>query len=192
MTHPNVLELQDTDRKPLFLGADVKALYPSMDQAATAELAFQAVRDSKISFKGINFKRLAVYLLLTVGSVGMKQMGIPEAIPVRTEGDSSTSLKTNINKKLDNWMINLDELTETCKRTMVAAMIKVATIIMMMTTCYTFGGLLFLQMAGAGIGLRGSASLAKVAMGLWDQRWATVMFSWGIRCKIYLRNIDDL
>ena len=75
---------------------------------------------------------------------------------------------------------------------MIATIVKIATITMMMTTCYTFGGLIFLQTSGAGIGLRGSASLAKVTMGLWDQRWARVMISWGIRCKIFLRYIDDL
>ena len=92
------LELQDTGKKPLFLEADVKALYPSMDQAATAELAFQAVKNSDVSFRGINYKRLAVYLLLTVGEVGMRQLGIREAIPTRVGSDSrSTSLFRHVN-----------------------------------------------------------------------------------------------
>ena len=58
---------------------------------------------------------------------------------------------------------------------MVAAMVKVATLVMMMTTCYTFAGKIYLQTSGAGFGLRGSACLAKVTMGLWDIRWARVM-----------------
>ena len=188
-----VTEMQDTDKTPLFLGADVKALYPSMDQASTAELAFQAVKESNIGFKGFNFKRLAVYLFLTLGSDEMKHLGISEAIPRRIRTNTKAeSLKADVNKKLDNWEVNLDGLSDGCKKIMIAAMMKVATIVMMMTTCYTFGGLIFLQTSGAGIGLRGSASLAKVTMGLWDQRWAKVMVSWGIRCKIFLRYIDDL
>ena len=59
-------------------------------------------------------------------------------------------------------------------------------------TCYTFGGLIYLQSDGAGIGLRGSAAQAKIVMGLWDQRWAKLMCSWKFLAKIFVRYIDDI
>ena len=40
------VEIQDFTKTPEFMGGDVVALYPNMDQASTAELAFQAVFDS--------------------------------------------------------------------------------------------------------------------------------------------------
>ena len=96
------------------------------------------------------------------------------------------------NIDINNWIVDISLLSERDKRYMVAAMIKMAVIVMGKTTCYSFGGLLYLQTSGAGIGLRGSASLAKGTMGLWDKAWAQIMHSWGIRVKLYMRYIDDL
>ena len=39
--------LQDEDEEPIFLGADVTALYPSLDQIETAALVAQAVEELK-------------------------------------------------------------------------------------------------------------------------------------------------
>ena len=63
---------------------------------------------------------------------------------------------------------------------------------MMSSTCYSFGGSIFLQKSGAGIGLRGSAAQAKVTMAMWDRRWASVMSSWSIIAQIFIRYIDDM
>ena len=77
-----------------------------------------------------------------------------------------------------NWEIHSELLTERDKRWMIAAMIKIAVIIMGQSTYYSFGGILY--------------RLAKISMGKWDQAWADVMLAWGIKCKIYMRYIDDL
>ena len=67
-------------------------------------------------------------------------------------------------------------MSERDKRYMVAAMIKMAVIVMGKTTCYSLGGLSYLQITtGDGIGIRGSASLDKVKMGIWDKAWAGEM-----------------
>ena len=63
---------------------------------------------------------------------------------------------------------------------------------MMRTTCYSFGGEIFLQEEGAGIGLRGSAALAKIVMAIWDQRWAYVMRMWQLTCHLFIRYVDDI
>ena len=83
-------------------------------------------------------------------------------------------------------------MKENEKRTMVALMIKLSVIVIMNTTCYSFGGELFLQSSGAGIGLRASACIAKIIMGLIDRMWASVNSSFGLIMAIYLRYIDDL
>ena len=74
----------------------------------------------------------------------------------------------------------------------IATMIKISVILMSKTTCYSFGGALYIQRSGAGIGLRASAYLAKITIGSWDQAWAEIMYSWGLKCKLYMRYIDDL
>ena len=122
----------------------------------------------------------------------MRKIGLGHVVPTKLEPDESNSLLVKKNRELYNWRIPLDELNDVDKRIALATMIKIAVIIMSKTTCYSFGGLLYIQLAGAGIGLRASACLAKITMGKWDQAWASVMYSWGIKCKLYMRYIDDL
>ena len=47
---------------------------------------------------------------------------------------------------------------------MVAAMVKISTLVLMKSTCYSFGGSIYLQCDGAGIGMRASAALARIVM----------------------------
>ena len=75
--------IQDLSLKPVFLGGDAVALYPSMDDVGTADLIFKAVRTTSIEFKDINYKRLAVYLYLVMGPQYMRDMGLTACIPSR-------------------------------------------------------------------------------------------------------------
>ena len=75
---------------------------------------------------------------------------------------------------------------------MIALMIKISTIILMESTVYTFGGDIYLQREGSGIGLRASACLAKVVMASLDSRWARVQSVWGLKVQCYFCYIDDL
>ena len=95
---------------------------------------------------------------------------------------------------MNYWYFPFDEdkLDESIKTGMVAAMLKIATLTMMYTTCYSFGGNLYRQKSGAGIGLRGSAALAKITMAFWDQNWSLMMTISGFKSKLFLRYIDDL
>ena len=165
------------------MGADVRALYPSMDQTATSELAFEAVINSQIEFSGIDYELLVIYLKLVLGDIELRRLGLGHLIPHKKQPDDSNSLLTKKNREKQNWDFHLNKPNERDKKYMVAAMVKIAVIVMSKTSCYSFGGDLFLQFSGAGIGLRGSASLAKVTMGMWDKAWARLMYSWGIRSK---------
>ena len=75
---------------------------------------------------------------------------------------------------------------------MLTLLVKICTLVLMESTFYTFGGRIWKQAAGAGIGLRASACLAKLLMGILDKRWAQVQDSWGILCQILVRYIDDI
>ena len=187
--------IQDFNAKPLMLGADVTALYPSMDQCATAELAAQAVRECGINFKGIDFKLLAIYLYLTIGEREMIKLNMTEVIPTRVnvqESPLTGSLLAKTNRSKSNWFVDERMLTDSMKVEMIAQMLKLATLVMMNSTCYSFGGHIYLQRDGAGIGLRGSAVLAKITMGFWDKRWAKMMSEWKFMAKLYIRYIDDI
>ena len=166
-----------------------------MDQCATGEMAARIVRETKIKPVGIDYKRLAIYLFLTIGQIEMIKLGLSDVIPTRMDTDKqneSRSLLGRNNRDLNNWFVDSYMITEDIKREMIAQMLQVATLVMMSSTCYSFGGEIFLQKVGAGIGLRGSAALAKATMGIWDTMWAALMHSWKFLVKLYIRYIDDV
>ena len=51
----------------MFIGADVSALYPSLDQVETAAITANAVGQSKVELEEIAYDELSVYLELTIG-----------------------------------------------------------------------------------------------------------------------------
>ena len=192
---PELPDLQDTAEKPVMIGGDVQALYPSMDGVATAELAARAVLESDLSFHGIDYKFLAVYILLIIGADSMKKQGLSNVIPVRINTEKypeTKSLCSKINRNMDNWRFDESKLGPKEKRILLSQLVKITTLVVMNSTCYSFGGVIYLQRAGAGIGLRGSAALARVVMSIWDKILATLLKGWKFTGKLYVRYIDDI
>ena len=64
-----VPELQE--EKFVFIGADVCALYPSLDHIETAAITANAVKESNLYFQDIAYDELSIYLSLTIGKDGM-------------------------------------------------------------------------------------------------------------------------
>ena len=157
----NKISAQDHTVKPLLLGVDVVAWYPSIDAIACAELVFEAVMDSKIEFQGNVYNWLSVYLLLTLVEDTLYEYGLREIVPERANKKSTaSSLCAQSNRDMKSWRTFGNRLNAEMKRTMLALMMKTAVLVMMKSTCYTFGGLIFKQRNGTGIGLRGSACVA--------------------------------
>ena len=78
------------------------------------------------------------------------------------------------------------------EKMLVALLLKVSILAVMDSTCYSFAGRIYKQMWGAGIGLRASACMAKIIMGLIDKLWAKTQHTWDIKLYLYFRYIDDL
>ena len=184
--------MQDFNKTPIMVGGDVVALYPNMDVTSTAELSARAVRESGIRLKGVDYKRLAVYLYLVLGPLMMVSLGLGECVPKRLLKSTACSLASTSNRDMSNWSLEWENLSEVVKREMCAQMVKIGNLVTMESTCYSFGGELYRQRSGAGIGLRSSACLAKITMGFCDRDWAEVMESWSFKCMLFVRYIDDL
>ena len=102
------------------------------------------------------------------------------------------SLAANVNREPSNWIVRTEGLSEGMKKLLVAILVKTLLIVLMDSTCYTFGGELYKQLHGAGIGLRSSACAAKLVMGKLDKKWASMQRLWGLSVQLYIRYIDDL
>ena len=57
--------IQDRSSKLEIIGLDVEALYPSLEAIQVANIVYQAVMESKIKFRGVNYQEGARYIALT-------------------------------------------------------------------------------------------------------------------------------
>ena len=74
-------DIQDFNGTPILFGADVAALYPSLEQTDTAALVAKAVEETDIEFAGVDYEIIAIYLLLTVGEQGIRRLDVGNMIP---------------------------------------------------------------------------------------------------------------
>ena len=77
------------------------------------------------------------------------------------------------------------------KRLLVATVLEIATEAMFSHHYYGFGGRMFRQMEGGPIGLRGTCTLARLIMQVYDRRWLRVVEEIGIKMRQYMRYMDD-
>ena len=188
------IPIQDMSQKPVLIGGDAVALYPSMDMVETTEMVARTALETSVRFRNIDFKFLLVYLFLILGADVLSESGLGEFIPKRKKWKDSKacSLAAQLNRDIDNWHVKVDNLSWQEEKLLIALLLKVAILAVMDSTCYSFGGRLFKQVSGAGIGLRASACMAKLLMGLIDRFWAGIQGSWDIKMYLYFRYIDDL
>jgi len=101
----------------------------------------------------------------------MIEAGRKDEIPTRKFHKKSKSVSVNakISRDSNGWRTNVENVSDNKKRIMIALMLKIAILVMMESTCYTFGGKIYRQSNGAGIGLRGSTCVAKLVMGVIDR-----------------------
>ena len=134
-----------------------------------------------------------VYILLIIGPGEMSKVGLAEYIPKKKKKSESTSLASTVNKDINNWdFSHIKPPDEKAKRNMVAIMVQIMVIVLTATTCYKFAGVIYRQKQGLGIGLRGSAALARITMCAWDRTWGKLQLILGLTVQIFCRYVDDL
>ena len=75
----------------------------------------------------------------------MVESGLSDLIPQRKMNQNgkisqAKSLSARANRSMDNWVFNLIDLDEDRKKKLVALIVKISIIVLMDSTCYTFGG----------------------------------------------------
>ena len=102
--HPPLQE----DRCPVMVHCDVVGLYPNLHPINVAKITADAIRKSKVQFRGVDYCTLAIYLVLVLGESTMRKVGLHDCIPTRKaqEGKKTSnyrSLCSNINRDERNW-----------------------------------------------------------------------------------------
>ena len=187
-------DMQEKDGRPVLFGSDVVGLYPNLEPTSVARLAANSIRSTKVKFRGINYYFLIVYILLVVGENEMKNLGLSDCIPKKKKESERNikSLAAELNRDMQNWEFSHVKLTDDLRVELLATMVQIMVLVLTGTTCYKFAGKIYRQVGGLGIGLRGSAALARIAMCIWDILWGTLQAKLGLKLQLFFRYVDDL
>ena len=104
--------LQDFSARPVLIGGDAVALYPSMDYIGTTEMVAKTIIESKVEFKNIDLKFLVVYLYLVLGENILIENDLGAYIPKRSKwvDSKAKSLSCQINRNMGNWTVSIDNI----------------------------------------------------------------------------------
>ena len=83
------------------------------------------------------------------------------------------------------------ELTDDEKKLLLATVIQLAPEAMFSHHFYVFGGDKFQQKEGGPIGLRGTCTISRLMMQIYDRRWVRRVMKSGLELKLYMRYMDD-
>ena len=188
----SVTVAQDTQADPILFGCDVVGLYPNLEPISVAHVTAQAVEKTNVKFKGVNFYFMIVYLTLILGQSQMDKMGLGGCVARKKKVDKVHSLSALSNRNMDAWEFSRIKLTDTLKRKLISVTIQLMVLLMTSSTCYKFGGKIYKQKSGLGIGLRGSAALARLLMCTWDSLWGSMQYRMGLIINLFCRYVDDI
>jgi hypothetical protein len=174
------------------VGADVEALFPNLADIEVANICFEAVLNSKIAFKNINYRKALLYIAISMNKTDQRTSPLWRVLPRRT---SQGGVRPGVTSSPDNeehWYFPGAELTLNDKRLIVATVVKIGVLVMMNTHVYTWNVESFLQKAGGPIGLRSTCAVARVVMNDWDRRWIELCNENNIRIGKSNRYMDDI
>ena len=186
----NVL-VQDGEEM-VVVGADVEALYPSMVDVEIANIAYNAIMKSKISFQNINYRKALLYLAINMHKTDQRTSALWRILPRRTSQGGVRPGVTASPDKEDHWFFPTMQLTAREKRMVVAMVVRVGVLMMMNSHVYSWDGDNYLQKAGGPIGLRSTCAIARVVMNEWDARWQKMCADNNIKLAKGDRYVDDI
>ena len=146
------------------VGADVEALYPSLQDIEIANVCYNTIMKSSISINNINYKSALLYLAITMNKTDQRTSPLWRVLPRRTSGGGVRPGVTASPENEKHWFFPKVELTNLEKRMVVAMVVKVGVLVLMNTHVYSWNGETFLQRAGGPIGLRCTCAVARFVM----------------------------
>ena len=183
---------------------DVKALYPSLDQDAAAEVVAQLVYESEVRFNGINWRCVQTFLASNHTEEELKQQGIAHLIPDRVfslgrrPGPTTPELSMKIPQDKEmppysKWKsTDIRTLTSQQKKLLLTRAVKTAVKVIFKNHVYQFGGVYYLQVSGGPIGLRLTSVVARIVMDRWSLLFLAKLDNSGWQLWAMMKYVDDV
>ena len=163
------------------VGADVEALYPSLEAIQVANIVYQAIMETDIGFEGVNYLEGARYIALTSSAQECRLGPLGRVLPRRRHVNGTRPGVTGAgpagahSDDQNQWKFPEVELTDREKRMIIAKVMHTAVLTLFQTHTYTFGGKFYLQKHGGPIGLRSTCCIARIVMLWWDRQLLEIM-----------------
>ena len=192
--------VQDKGQKIKIIGSDVESLYPSLEAIEVAEIVYEAMLETEVSFDNINWTEGSKYITLTSTEQECRVGPLKRILPKRRHvngtrpgitGEDPLSKEQN---SQDQWEFPHipNGLTKKEKRLLVAKVMKTAVLAIFKTHTYSFNKKFFLQAKGGPIGLRSTCAVARLVMMWWDDKLLEAMDKLNIKKVAGARYMDDI
>ena len=190
-------DLQDVSSPMVIIGTDVVNLYPSLDIKKVVGNVGEAILDSKITWQEIDFLEGARYIALNWSEEKCRSSGLKRVLPTRRynmgsrPGLKGEGPQGGQRGDQEQWVFPHVRLRPHEKKLLIATVVEKATEAMFHHHYYTFGGQMFQQTEGGPIGLRGTCTIARLVMQMFDRKWENMLVGTGIKLELYARYMDD-
>ena len=190
-------DLQEQTEPMVIIGTDVINLYPSLDITMVVGEVEEAILKSGIKWQDIDYLEGARYIALNWSEQQCRTSKLARVLPRRRyTGGSRPGLRGagpqgGARGDQEQWVFPHVRLSSAEKDLVVATVVQIATEAMFKHHFYGFGGKKFQQMGGGPIGLRGTCTLARLVMQIFDGRWMDRVMSTGLQIDLYTRYMDD-
>ena len=193
--------VQDRSTRIQVVGSDVAALYPSLEAIEVARIVYNAVMESEVIFKGVNYTEAARMIALTSSEQECRLGPLRRVLPRRRSnqgtrpgitGEDPLSGDTG---SQDQWKfppLGKNGLTTLEKRMLIAQVMQKSVLAIFQTHTYSFGRKFFLQKRGGPIGLRSTCCVARLVMMWWDKEFLEVAKKSNLTIKGGARYMDDV
>ena len=193
----NLEDLQDFEVAMFVIGYDVISLYPNMKVDQVCEILRQAVLEADIKWDKVDYMEAVRYISLNMTAEEAASSPLRRVLPwrrgkrgtqpgMRGEGPRGATVGDT-----EQWCFPDVVLTGKEKRQIIAQVVSMATKAMFKHHHYKFGGKMFRQTDGGPIGLRGTCSVARVTMQMFDRKWLGGLKRLGVVTELDARYMDD-
>ena len=177
---------------------DVKALYPSLDINATADVMVKEFMESEFDIEETDVSELGLYLALNRSRAELTKDKLADFCPTRKHRVGAPPKMTGCatkNSKTERFApFNPPsrEPDKKEKKRMVAEALKVVVKLIMNNHVYTFDGKKRKQNKGGPIGLDLTGDLAQIFMMWWEKEFLKKLEQQGVHVLLYKRYVDDI
>ena len=164
------------------IGADVKALFPSLSAQRSGRIVREVVLESDMKFEGIDYRAAAMLVRYGMDLFEIRKLGLENIVPRRRyhRGQepgvtSKEALSGDGDRDEDKWIFPPREATEAEKRSLIAACLEIGVRTSFKNSVYQFGGQYYLQTTGGPIGARVTMAVARIVMYDWGKKLRNIL-----------------